>query len=41
MGKVGLFYVTDAMLINNTLNPWGALPKYLEDLADYLDNPQP
>lgn len=41
LGKVGLFYVTDAMLVNNVLNPWAALPKYLEELANYLDSPQP
>lgn len=41
VGKVGLVYITDTMLINNVLNPWGALPKYLEDLANYLDSPEP
>ncbi|MER3556444.1 MAG: hypothetical protein C4331_19495 [Meiothermus sp.] len=41
LGKVGFFYVTDAMLVDGKLNPWAALPRYLEDLADYLDSPQP
>ncbi|MCL6527961.1 MAG: spherulation-specific family 4 protein [Thermaceae bacterium] len=41
LGKVGFFYVTDAMLVDGKLNPWAALPRYLEELADYLASPQP
>ncbi len=39
VGKVSLVYITDTMYINNVLNPWSALPRYLEDLANYLDSP--
>lgn len=41
LGRVGLFYTTDTMFIGQVLNPWGVLPQYIEDLANYLDNPQP
>jgi len=41
LGKVGYFYITDDMMTGNLLNPWDVLPRYLEQLVEYLDSPYP